>query len=64
MIVYCSECKKYFDDEFRLTYCPHKAFAANDGHNIFTVHEDSYRSKNRPDNDGNIYMPVYPVGGQ
>lgn len=48
MIVQCAKCKKYFDDEFRFTFCPHEAFAANDGKNNFHVHEDSYLSDRKP----------------
>lgn len=44
MIVQCDKCSKYFDDEFRLTFCPHNAFAANDGKNNFKVYSDSYLS--------------------
>jgi hypothetical protein len=35
-------CGRKFDDEFRTTVCPHKTFAANDGHNNFAHHPDSY----------------------
>lgn len=42
MIVQCEICKRRFDDEFRLTYCPHDTFAANDGENNFAHRENSY----------------------
>jgi hypothetical protein len=46
MIVQCSKCNMYFDDEFRMTFCSHVAFLANDGKNNFKRHDDSYLSKN------------------
>jgi len=49
MIVRCQSCKIYYDDEFRLTECPHQAFPANDGNGNFTVHDDSYCSAECPD---------------
>ena len=50
MIVECRMpgCMKWFDDEFRSTICPHKAFPANDGSNNFTVHDDAYLSDTAP----------------
>ena len=48
MIVRCEKCRKYFDDEFRLTYCPHDTFPANDGHNHFEHHRDSYLDDEAP----------------
>lgn len=48
MIVKCNTCYKWFNDEFRTTICPHGAFNANDGHNNFAVHEDSYISSAAP----------------
>lgn len=42
MIVQCSTCAMYFDDAYRLTYCPHDTFAANDGSNNFAHYYDSY----------------------
>jgi hypothetical protein len=44
MIVKCSKCKRHFDDEFRLTFCPHDTFAANDGCNNFAYYPESYLS--------------------
>lgn len=41
MVVRCSECNRYFDDEFRITYCPHDTFAANDGKNNFAHHPEA-----------------------
>ena len=41
MTVRCSTCGRYFDDEFRLTYCPHDTFAANDGNNNFAHHPEA-----------------------
>lgn len=49
MIVQCPDCKRRFDDEFRTWVCPHKAFAANNGDNTFTVHEDAYLEAESPD---------------
>lgn len=48
MIVLCLECQKYFDDEFRMTYCPHHTFPANDGRNHFAHHPESYLSEEAP----------------
>lgn len=48
MIVNCSKCHFYFDDTFRLTYCPHATFPANDGSNNFTRYEGAYLSKDPP----------------
>ena len=48
MIVQCDSCKRYFDNEFRLTYCPHDTFAANDGENNFAHHSESYLSSEAP----------------
>lgn len=48
MIVRCTECMMYFDDEFRRTYCPHHTFPANDGHNHFAHHPGSYLSWKAP----------------
>lgn len=50
MIQQCEECKKWFEDIFRDTSCPHKAFPANDGNNNFHVHEDAYLSDIEPAN--------------
>ncbi len=47
MIVKCNTCRKYFDDEFRMTYCPHDTFAANDGNNNFWHHPESHLSSTR-----------------
>jgi len=48
VIVQCDSCKRYFDNEFRLTYCPHDTFAANDGKNNFVHHPESYLSSEAP----------------
>lgn len=45
MIVQCPTCFALFDDEFRLTICPHDTFAANDGQNNFAHHPESYLSE-------------------
>lgn len=44
MILKCETCKKHFDDEFRVTYCPHNTFSANDGDNNFRHYPESYIS--------------------
>lgn len=44
MIVQCALCGCYYDDEFRLTFCPHDTFSANDGNNNFAHYKDSYIS--------------------
>lgn len=41
MIVICKKCNSQYDDEFRLTTCPHNAFPANDGKNNFKIHDES-----------------------
>ena len=41
MIVTCDKCKARYDDEFRLTICPHDTFLANDGINNFAHHPES-----------------------
>jgi len=48
MIVKCSDCEKYFDDEYRTTICPHETFPANDGENRFVHHPESYLSVSAP----------------
>lgn len=55
MIIQCEECKLYYDDEFRKTICPHKAFLANDGQNNFKIYEESYLSK-EPLGEGSSYQ--------
>lgn len=42
MIVLCPTCSWTFDDQFRLTYCPHDTFAANDGMNNHAHHPDAH----------------------
>lgn len=42
MIIQCSACHQFFDDEFRSTLCPHETFPANDGCNRFAHHPESY----------------------
>lgn len=39
---YCTHCDTRYDDEFRSTICPHETFAANDGHNNFAHHPESF----------------------
>lgn len=41
MKVFCLDCGSMYDDEFRLTYCPHDTFLANDGQNNFAHHPES-----------------------
>jgi hypothetical protein len=65
MIVKCRQCKIYFDDEFRIIHCPHMAFPANDGHNNFRYHHDSYLSmlppsKNLPVSESTDPKPRFP----
>jgi hypothetical protein len=48
MIVFCLECRRYYDDQYRLTYCPHEAFNANDGQNNFAYNLDAYLSDDAP----------------
>lgn len=48
MISRCTECGKYFEDEYRSWVCPHDAFPANDGSNHFEVHNESYLSEQSP----------------
>lgn len=49
MIVQCEKCNLWYDDEFRLCVCPHRAFPANDGHNNFAVRENAWLSSLPPD---------------
>jgi len=48
MIVQCESCWQYFDDEFRLTLCPHATFLVNNGHNLFAHYPESYLSLEPP----------------
>ena len=48
MIVGCDSCGARFEDTYRSTVCPHSAFPANDGNNVFTIHEDSYLERPSP----------------
>lgn len=62
MIVQCSDCDKFLDDEFRNTSCPHEAFLANDGQNKFKIYEESWLADNRPRRG--FYCPSFCAGGQ
>ena len=42
MIVRCEKCGRRYEDEFRLSCCPHYTFAANDGQNNFAHHAESF----------------------
>lgn len=53
MIVLCEKCKKRFDDEFRLTFCPHDTFAANDGENNHRHYPESYLENGVPSGESN-----------
>lgn len=48
MIVQCGDCSMFYDDVYRTTVCPHETFAANDGHNNFAHHPESYLSEEPP----------------
>lgn len=48
MIVTCQTCSTAYDDAYRWTICPHETFAANDGHNNFAHHPESFISKEAP----------------
>jgi len=48
MIVKCTFCKIFYEDKFRLTYCPHQTFLANDGKNNYEYHENAYLSEKAP----------------
>lgn len=48
MIVQCSDCDKFLDDEFRNTDCPHEAFLANDRQNKFKIYEESWLADTPP----------------
>ncbi len=41
MNITCPTCQAIFDDQYRLTLCPHDTFAANDGNNNFQHHPES-----------------------
>lgn len=45
MIVVCETCQRKYDDEFRLTSCPHDTFFANDGNNNFRHYPESFIEK-------------------
>lgn len=45
MVVECEKCKLFYDDEFRITTCPHDTFLANDGENNFKHYPESYLEK-------------------
>lgn len=42
MILQCDACQRWYDDEFRRTYCPHTTFPANDGNNNFQEYPRAY----------------------
>ena len=49
MVVFCKTCNMFYDDEFRLTFCPHDAFLANDWpQKKFSIHHDAYLSEQAP----------------
>jgi hypothetical protein len=48
MVVRCRKCKRFFEDVYRSTICPHGTFAANDGQNNFAHHPESYLSAEWP----------------
>ena len=62
MIIQCNHCQVYFEDEFRSTLCPHRAFLANDGRNNFSIHEDAYLSFEHPA-DRQAYQDLADSGG-
>lgn len=48
MIQKCEKCKKWFEDVFRFTSCPHEPFPVNNGNNDFKVYENAYFSDEEP----------------
>lgn len=48
MIIKCSNCPKFYDDQFRLTICPHNTFSANDGWNNFGYYPASWLADYEP----------------
>ena len=48
MIIQCQICQKFFDDEYRSTFCKHDTFLANDGHNNYKHYPASYLSDKAP----------------
>jgi hypothetical protein len=42
MITKCARCRAEFEDNYRSTLCPHRAFPANDGSNNFVIHHDAH----------------------
>ena len=56
MIVDCRICSAKFEDEYRSWVCPHDAFAANDGKNNFTVHDEAYLSKSSEIYDADYFL--------
>lgn len=58
MITTCNLCKATYDDEFRLTICPHNLFPANDGQNNFRLHTESVITY--PEDDFPPHNPDFP----
>jgi hypothetical protein len=48
MVVHCALCTQWYDDEYRVTFCPHDTFLANDGTNRFAHHPRAYLAKVPP----------------
>jgi len=42
--VHCDECGRDFENRYRSTLCPHRAFPANDGRNNFKTHPEAFIS--------------------
>ena len=40
--------QEWYDDEWRITICPHDTFLANDGENNFLRNAEAYLSKTAP----------------
>lgn len=62
MIVQCEKCKKFYDDEFRDTGCPHNTFSANDGWNNFKHYPLSWLDDKLPsieNSEAGIYNNWY-----
>ena len=56
MIIQCEKCIMYYDDQFRLTICPHNTFNANDGQNNFRHYPESWHHVQMPsENEAKIY---------
>lgn len=62
MITKCEKCGAKYEDEYRSIVCPHNAFPANDGNNVFTTHDDAYLEQ--PAGGSGVYDADYFLRGK